>query len=138
MWCPAGISSEPSSVLVIYCTGFPLFSKYQITDFLKVFGPKFQVLSRFLSYTVQGSHFLSNTKLQVFSRFSVLNSRFYQVFLCQIPGTFIQILVIKILNVLKQMQGSHFSCDTKFHVFPGKINEIQGQFGFESVFVLIM
>ncbi len=40
------------------------------------------------------------------------------------------------------MQGSHFSCDTKFHVFsklfPGKSNQIQGQFGFESVFVLIM
>ncbi len=45
-------------------------------------------------------------------------------------------------NVLKQMQGSHFSCDTKFHVFSrlfhGKGNEIQGQFGFKSVFVLIM
>ncbi len=40
------------------------------------------------------------------------------------------------------IQGSHFSCDTKFHVFPrlfpSKSNEIQGQFGFESVFVLIM
>ncbi len=40
------------------------------------------------------------------------------------------------------IQGSHFSCDTKFHVFsrlfPGKRNEIQYQFGFESVFVLIM
>ncbi len=33
------------------------------------------------------------------------------------------------------MQGSHFSCDTKFHVFSrlfsGKSNETQGQFGFE-------
>ncbi len=27
-------------------TGFPLFSKYQIPGFLKVFGPKFQVFSR--------------------------------------------------------------------------------------------
>ncbi len=36
------------------------------------------------------------------------------------------------------MQGSDFSCDTKFHVFSrlfqGKSNEIYGQFGFESVF----
>ncbi len=33
-------------------------------------------------------------------------------------------------------QGSHFSGDTKFHVFsmlfPCKSNEISGQFGFES------
>ncbi len=40
------------------------------------------------------------------------------------------------------VQGSHFYCDTKFHVFsrlfPSKNNEIQGQFGMESVFVLIM
>ncbi len=40
------------------------------------------------------------------------------------------------------IQGSHFSGDTKFHVFsrifPGKNNEIQGQFGFESVFGLII
>ncbi len=40
------------------------------------------------------------------------------------------------------MQGSHFSGDTKFHafsrLFPGKCNEIPDQFGFESVFVLIM
>ncbi len=28
-------------------TGFPLFSKYQIPGFLKVFGPKFQVFSSF-------------------------------------------------------------------------------------------
>ncbi len=27
----------------IKCTGFPLFSKYKIPGFLKVFGPKFQV-----------------------------------------------------------------------------------------------
>ncbi len=36
------------------------------------------------------------------------------------------------------MQGSHFSCDTKFHVFSillsGENNEIQGQFGFKSGF----
>ncbi len=36
----------------------------------------------------------------------------------------------------KPHQGSHFSGDTKFHVFsrlfPGKRNEIQGQFGFKS------
>ncbi len=48
----------------------------------------------------------------------------------------------KNLEMLKQMEGSHFSCDTKFHVFsrlfPGKSNEIKGQFGFKSVFVLIM
>ncbi len=35
------------------------------------------------------------------------------------------------------IQGSHFSGDTKFHVFsrsfPRKCNEIQDQFGFESV-----
>ncbi len=40
------------------------------------------------------------------------------------------------------IQSSHFSGDTKFHVFsrlfPGKCNEIPGQFGFESVFLLIM
>ncbi len=41
------------------------------------------------------------------------------------------------------MQGSHFSCDTKFHVFSkqkqwNESNEIQGQFRFESVYVLIM
>ncbi len=40
------------------------------------------------------------------------------------------------------MQGSNLSCDTEFHVFsrlfPGKSDEIQCQFGFESVFVLIM
>ncbi len=45
-------------------------------------------------------------------------------------------------SISKLRQGFHFSCDTKFHVFsrlfPGKGNEIQGQFGFESVFVLIM
>ncbi len=45
--------------------GFPIFSKYQIPDFLKVFRPKF--------------HF----------------------FVCQIPGTFTQILVIKILKCVK-------------------------------------
>ncbi len=41
------------------------------------------------------SYFFLNTKFQVFSGVLVLNSRFFQVFLCQIPGTFIQILVIK-------------------------------------------
>ncbi len=90
-------------------TGFRLFSKYQIPGFLKVFGPKFQI---------------------------------FQDFLCQIPGIFIQILVIKILKCVKTDACSHFSCDTKFHIlsrlFPGKRNEIKGQFGFESVFVLIM
>ncbi len=39
-------------------------------------------------------------------------------------------------------QGSHFPGDTKCHVFsrlfPGKINEIPGQFDIESVFVPIM
>ncbi len=41
-----------------------------------------------------------------------------------------------------ELQGSHCSSDTKFHVistlFPGKTNYIPGQFGFESVFVAIM
>ncbi len=53
----------------------------------------------------QGSHFLPNTKFQVFSRILVLNSRFFQGFLCQIPGTFIQILVIKISKCVKTDAG---------------------------------
>ncbi len=39
-------------------------------------------------------------------------------------------------------QGSHFSGDTKSHVFSrlfaGKTNEIPGQFGFESVCTFVM
>ncbi len=46
------------------------------------------------------------------------------------------------IQICKLTQGYHFSRYTKFHVFcrlfPGKCNEIPGQFGFESVFVLIM
>ncbi len=38
--------------------------------------------------------------------------------------------------LLNPFQGSHFSGDSKFHVFsrliPGKINEILSHFGFES------
>ncbi len=56
-------------------------------------------------YAIQGSHFFSNTTFKIFSRFLVLNSRFFQVFLCQIPGTFIQILVIKILKCVKTDGG---------------------------------
>ncbi len=48
--------------------------------------------------------------------------------------------LVRVLQDL--LLGSHFSGDNKFHVFsrlfPGKCNEIPGQFGFESVFVLIM
>ncbi len=77
---------------------------------------------------IQGSHFFPNTKFQVFSRFLVLNSRFFQGFLCQIPGAFIQILVLKILKCVKTDACSHFSCDTKFCVlsslFSGKSNEM--------------
>ncbi len=39
-------------------------------------------------------------------------------------------------------QGSHFSGDMKFHIFsklfPGKSNNIQGQFGFKTQCVLIL
>ncbi len=46
------------------------------------------------------------------------------------------------INYFVNSQGSHFSGDTKFHVFsrlfPGKCDEIPGQFVFESVFVLKM
>ncbi len=45
-------------------------------------------------------------------------------------------------KIIRFIQGTHFSGDTKFHVFsrlfPGKCNEIPGQFGFEAVFVLII
>ncbi len=41
-------------------------------------------------------------------------------------------------QVSMYLHGSHFYGDTKFHIFsrlfPGKSNEIPGQFGFESVF----
>ncbi len=52
--------SISSLLCTIYCikgkkndyrfTGFPLFSKYQIPGFLKVFGPKFQVFSSFFVF----------------------------------------------------------------------------------------
>ncbi len=40
-------------------------------------------------------------KFQVFSRFLVIYSSFFQGFLCQIPGTFIPILVLKISKCVK-------------------------------------
>ncbi len=57
--------------------------------------------------------------------------------------SFIRLASLSLLVVFVDIwQGSHFSCDTKFHLFSrlftGKSNEIQGQFGFESVFVLII
>ncbi len=68
-------SSSLSSIAVSIGTlapGFPLFSKYQIPDFLKVL---------------------------------VLNSSFFQGLLFQIPGTFIQILVIKTSKFVKTDAG---------------------------------
>ncbi len=80
--------------------------------------------------------FFPNTKFQVFSWFLVLNSIFFQVFLCQIPGTFIQILVTKISKCVKTDAGFPLLLWHKipciFRFFPGKSNEIQGQFDFES------
>ncbi len=58
-----------------------------------------------LSKDLTGFPLFPNTKFQVFSRFLVLNSRFFQVFLCQIPGTFMQILVIKISKCAKTDEG---------------------------------
>ncbi len=88
----------------------------------------------------QGSHFFLNTKFQVFSRFLVLNSRFFHVFLCQIPGTctFKQILIIKISKCVKTDRVPTSLVTQNSRYFPSKCNEIPGQFGFESVFVLIM
>ncbi len=43
-------------------TGFPFFSKYQITGFPKVFGPKFQVFSRF--FVPKSRYFHTNFRYQ--------------------------------------------------------------------------
>ncbi len=53
-------TTTPLSYFILVCyTGFPLFSKYQIPGFLKVFGPKFQPILKFFLCQIPGT-FIQN------------------------------------------------------------------------------